>query len=101
MRQKPFLTYFVVCAVPLLLLAALNYCNGTRFVEATVNSIVQDDLHSFTAGVNQLLDDQGNALLKLAVQPQIQKLVAAPSTDEIINLPMEPVLAPGYLKNLT
>lgn len=101
MRQKPFLTYFVVCAVPLLLLAALNYWNGTRAVDATVNSIVQDDLHSFTSGIDQLLDDQRNALLKLAVQPEIQKAVTAPSTDEIINLSLEPVLAPGYLKNLT
>jgi signal transduction histidine kinase len=101
MRQKPFLTYFVVCAVPLLLLAALNYWNGTRSVDATVNSIVQDDLHSFTAGINELLDDQRNALLKLAVQPEIQKAVAVPSTDEIINISLEPVLAPGYLKNLT
>ena len=101
MRQKPFLTYFVVCAVPLLLLAALNYWNGTRSVNATVNSIVQADLHSFTAGINHLLDDQGNALLKLAVQPEIQRLVAVPSTDEIINISLAPVLAPGYVKNLT
>jgi signal transduction histidine kinase len=101
MFKKPFLTYFVVCAVPLLLLAALNYWNGTRSVGATVNSIVQDDLYSFTTGINQLVDEQGNALLKLAVQREIQKAVTAPSTDEVINLSLEPVLAPGYLKNLT
>ena len=79
MFRKPFLTYFVVCAVPLLLLAALNYWNGTRSVDATVNPIVQDDLHSFMAGINQLLDDQGNALLKLAVQPEIQRVASDPS----------------------
>ena len=83
MRQKSFLTYFAICAVPLLLLAALNYWNGTRSVDATVNTIVQDDLQAFTAGINQMLDEQGNALLKLAVAPQNQTAV------------------PGYLKNLT
>jgi signal transduction histidine kinase len=98
MRQKPFLTYFVFCAVPLLLLAALNYWNGTRSVNATVSSIVQDDLHSFTAGINQLLEDQGNALLKLAVQPELQRAVATSSPG---SLTLEQVLAPGYLKNLT
>ena len=40
-RRKPFLTYFVLCAIPLLLLAALNYWNGVRTVDATVSTIVQ------------------------------------------------------------
>ena len=85
MRQKPFLTYFAICAVPLLLLAALNYWNGIRSVESTVNPIVQADLQSVTAGINQLLDDQGNALLRLAVAPRMQAAVQTPA----------------YLKNLT
>jgi len=85
MRQKPFLTYFAICAVPLLLLAALNYWNGIRSVDTTVKPIVQADLNSFTAGINQLLDDQGNSLLKLALAPQNQSAVHAS----------------GYLKNLT
>ncbi len=99
MRQKPFLTYFVICAVPLLLLAALNYWNGIRSVDITVNPIVQADLQSFTAGINQLLDEQGNALLKLAVTPEIQQ-AAILSSSAKINFSLAPVLAPGYLKNL-
>ena len=90
MRQTPFLTYFAICAVPLLLLAALNYSNGIRSVETTVSPIVQADLNSFSAGINQLLDDQGNALLKLAV-----------ASSSIRDVSLQPVLAPGYLKNLT
>lgn len=85
MRQKSFLTYFAICALPLLMLAALNYWNGIRSVQATANTIVQDDLQAFTAGINQMLDEQGNALLKLAVAPQNQTVAPAP----------------GYLKNLT
>ena len=85
MRQKPFLTYFAICAVPLLLLAALNYWNGTRTVDLTVNKIVQDDLQAFTAGINQMLEEQGKSLLRLALAPENQTVVQAP----------------GYLKNLT
>lgn len=88
MRQKPLLTYFVICAVPLLLLAALSYWNGIRSVDATVNAIVQADLNSFTTGINQMLDDQGNALLKVAVTPS-----------SIGDLSLQP--GSGYLKHLT
>lgn len=65
MRSKPFLTYFLICAVPLLLLAALNYWNATRSVHNAVNTIVQNDLNSFTAAVDQLLDAQGKQVLQL------------------------------------
>ena len=100
MRQKPFLTYFVICAVPLLLLAALNYWNGIRSVDTTVSPIVQSDLQSFTAGINQLLDDQGKALLKLAVEPEIQQAAVLSSSGKI-NFNLQSVLASGYLKNIT
>ena len=100
MRQRPFLTYFAICAVPLLLLAALNYWNGIRSAETTVNTIVEDDLQAFTAGINQMLEEQGNALLKLAVAPEIQQAAALSSSGKI-NFGLERVLAPGYLKNLT
>lgn len=101
MRQKSFLTYFAICAVPLLLLAALNYWNGIRSVDNTVNPIVQADLNSFTAGINQTLDEQGNALLKLAVAPEIQTAIAISSARDQFNFNLESVLAPGYLKSLT
>lgn len=66
MRSKPFLTYFLICAVPLLLLAALNYWNATRSVDTTVSTIVQSDLNSFTAAVDRLLDDEGKRVLQIA-----------------------------------
>jgi signal transduction histidine kinase len=65
LRSKPFLTYFLICAVPLLLLAALNYWNATRSVKNTVEMMVQNDLNSFTAEVDRLLDDQGKQVLTL------------------------------------
>jgi signal transduction histidine kinase len=82
-RQNRFLTYFLIGAVPLLLLATLNYWNGTRAVSNTVNTIVQNDLHAFTTAVNKLLDDQGIALLKLAVTPDIQLVPSESPPQEI------------------
>ena len=65
LRSKPFLTYFLICAIPLLLLAALNYWNAMRSIDNTVSAITQTDLHSFTAAVDYLLDEQGKKLLQI------------------------------------
>ncbi|HEX6045996.1 MAG TPA: ATP-binding protein [Pyrinomonadaceae bacterium] len=79
LRRKSFLTYLALCAIPLLLLAALNYWNGVRAVESTLSSIVQEDLNSFTAGVDEVLQDQESAILRLAMQRNIQQAVAQSS----------------------
>jgi len=70
--RKPFLTYFLICAVPLLLLAALNYWNATHSVDHALQTIVQTDLHSFTAAVDELLDKQGREMLQLASRPPLR-----------------------------
>src|SRR6185369_1001486 len=75
-------TYFALCAAPLLLLAGLNCWNGFRAVDSTVGSIVQEDLNSFTAGVDQVLQDQANAVLRLALQRNIQEALAQTPTDQ-------------------
>jgi signal transduction histidine kinase len=82
LRRKPFLTYFALCAAPLLLLAGLNCWNGYRSVESTINSIVQEDLNSFTAGVDEVLRDQGNAMLRLALMRNIQQAVTQPENPQ-------------------
>jgi signal transduction histidine kinase len=100
MRQKSFLTYFVICAVPLLLLAALNYWNGLRAVNATVNPIVEDDLQSFTAGVDELLQVEGRTLLRLAVTPEIQKVARDPSMRERADARLKMAWDFGVFKSL-
>jgi signal transduction histidine kinase len=100
MRQKSFLTYFVICAVPLLLLAALNYWNGLRSVDATVNPIVEDDLQSFTAGVDELLQVEGSTLLRLAVTPEIQKVARDPSMRERADARLKMAWDFGVFKSL-
>jgi signal transduction histidine kinase len=100
LRSKSFLTCFVICAVPLLLLAGLNYWNGTRSVSTTVNTIVQDDLRSFNTAVDDLLTQQGNAILRLAVNPEVQRAVIDPSSRSGLDANLKPVLELGQLKSL-
>jgi signal transduction histidine kinase len=75
MRPKPFLTYFLLCAIPLFLLAALSYWNGTRSVDASIGAIAQNDLNAFSAAVDELLDENQNSILQFAIAPSVRELV--------------------------
>jgi len=87
-RPKPFLTYFFLCAIPLLLLAGLNYWNGIRTVDSTVSTIVQNDLNAFNVAVEEELQEEQSALLQFAMAPTTRRLVttkeanALPTLDE-------------------
>ncbi len=96
LRRKSFLTYLALCAIPLLLLAALNYWNGVRAVDSTIRPIVQEDLNSFTAGVDEVLQDQRSAILRLAMQRTIQQAVAqsSDSTNPTASSSLRYALAP-------
>ncbi|HEY8410805.1 MAG TPA: ATP-binding protein [Pyrinomonadaceae bacterium] len=98
--RKPFLTYFLICAVPLLLLAALNYWNGIRSVNATVEAVVQDDLHAFTASANDVLEDRGSSLLRTAITPDIQRVASDPSFRRSAHASLKSLWEHGYFKNL-
>ncbi|HEX7773610.1 MAG TPA: hypothetical protein VF435_14415, partial [Pyrinomonadaceae bacterium] len=80
-RPKSFLTYFVLCAIPLLLLAGLNYWNGIRAVDSTLGAAVQDDLNIFNAGVADVIGEQEKAILRLAINSDIQQQVIDKSGD--------------------
>ena len=99
LRRKSFLTYLGLCAIPLLLLAALNYWNGTRAIDSTLNSIVQEDLNSFTAGVDEVLQEQGSAILRLSLQRNIQQSVAqsSDSTNPTASSSLKSALEPPTL----
>jgi signal transduction histidine kinase len=98
--RKPFLTYFLICAVPLLLLAALNYWNGIRSVNATVEALVQEDLHAFTASANDVLEDRGSSLLRTAITPDIQRVASDPSFHRSAHASLKSLWEHGYFKNL-
>ena len=72
---KPFLAYFLLPAIPLLLLAGLNYWNGIRAVNSTLTSIVQNDLNSFNVNVDNLLGRKKATVLELSIAPGIKHLV--------------------------
>src|SRR5689334_10110252 len=98
--RKPFLTYFLICAVPLLLLAALNYWNGIRSVRSTVEAVVEDDLHSFTAESNEVLDDRGSSLLRTAIAPQIQRVTTDPSFRNNAQVELKSEWDHGYFQSI-
>ena len=83
MRPKPFLTYFVLCAIPLLLLAALNYWNGLRTVNTTLNTIVQNDLNSFNSAVDEVLNERRREILGFAIKGVVQDLLLKEQRNEI------------------
>ena len=98
MRPKSFLTYFVLCAIPLFLLAALNYWNGTRSVDAAVSSIVQHDLNAFSGSIDELLEENQNGILQLAIAPAVRDAV---TTDAETAIPQSLPRVGGAFRNLT
>jgi signal transduction histidine kinase len=81
MRPKPFLTYFLLCAIPLFLLAGLNYWNGARSVDASVRAIAQNDLNAFSAAVDELLDEHQKSILQLAIDPKTREVVTSSTVE--------------------
>src|ERR1041385_1909 len=83
MRPKTFLTYFILCAIPLLLLAALNYWTGVRTANSTLSTIVQNDLNSFNSGVDEVVDERAHKILGFAIKGVVQDLLAKKQRNEI------------------
>ncbi|HEU4507528.1 MAG TPA: ATP-binding protein, partial [Pyrinomonadaceae bacterium] len=81
-RQRPFLTYFILCAIPLLFFAALNYWNGITRVDATLSTVAQDGLNAFNAGVDQVLDENGKAVLQLALRREVRHVATNKTEDD-------------------
>lgn len=85
-RQRPFLTYFILCAIPLLLFAALNYWNGIRRVDATLSSVAQEDLNAFNASVAEVLHENEKAVLQLAIARELQRVATNKTEDDASRL---------------
>ena len=75
-RPKSFLTYFILCAIPLLLLAGVNYWNGLRTVDSTLGAVVQNDLNSLNVAVDEMLRESERYMRRLALTPNVQSAVA-------------------------
>ena len=88
LRRKPFLTYFALCAAPLLLLAGLNCWNGFRAIDSTVGSIAQEDLSSFNAGVDEVLREELFSIERLEQAGVDRALLDVPSEPADSVLPL-------------
>ena len=82
-RRKPFLTYFGLCAIPLLLLAALNYWNGLRSVDSVAGTIVQSDLNAFNVAVDQELRERKSDFLRLSMMKDMQYILLDKERDDV------------------
>ena len=74
-RPKPFLTYFILCAIPLLLLAGLDYWHAIRTAKSNIGSIVQGDLNAVNVTVDEIVRDKERSVLKLALSPNVHRVV--------------------------
>jgi signal transduction histidine kinase len=97
-RPKSFLTYFAFCAIPLLLLAALNYWHGISTVDSTISSIVQGDLNSFNATVDEIIGEQERAFLGLASAPDLRQVIDEKNLSEDYRLNSVPDLSSHFMK---
>jgi signal transduction histidine kinase len=83
-RPRTVLTTFIFCAIPLLLLAALNYWNGIRAVDSTLSSVVQNDLNSFNVAIDEELRERKSDVLKLSMSSQMQSVVSDKERVDVI-----------------
>ncbi|MEN3329863.1 MAG: hypothetical protein V7638_4670 [Acidobacteriota bacterium] len=83
-RRKPFLTYSCLCAIPLLLLAGLNYWNGLRSVDSIAGAIVENDLNAFNVAVDQELRNRKGDFLRLSMMRDVQDIVSDKERIDVI-----------------
>jgi signal transduction histidine kinase len=93
-RPKSFLTYFILCAIPLLLLAGVNYWNGLRTVDSTLGAIVQNDLNSLNVGVDEVLRESARYMRRLALTPNVQRALG--NNTDVDSNPVTPDLQPQF-----
>ena len=91
MRPKSFLTYFILCAIPLLLFAGLNYWNGTRSVDTAVSTIAQSDLNAFSAAVDEILNENQKSMLQLAIVPAARNVISRVDNEIATGTPQPPL----------
>ena len=89
-RPKSFLTYFLLCAIPLLLLAGINYWNGLRTVDSTLGAVVQNDLNSLNVGVDEVLRESERYMRRLALTPNVQRALDNNTDQNFVPADLQP-----------
>jgi hypothetical protein len=83
--------------VPLLLLAALNYWNGLKTVDATLSTQAQSHLNSLAAEVDRRLRDEEVELSRIALSPQLRDLLNSKKNTTGVGLNSAPLQPPQEL----
>ena len=97
LHLKHSLTYLPHCLVPLLLLAALNYWNGLKTVDATLSAQAQRHLNSLAGEVDRRLRDEEVELSRIALSPQLRDLLNSKKNTTAASLSNGPVQPPREL----
>jgi signal transduction histidine kinase len=97
LHLKHSLTYLPYCLVPLLLLAALNYWNGLKTVDATLSAQAQSHLNSLAGEIDRRLRDEEVELSRLALSPQLRDLLNSKKNTTAVGLSNRPVQPPQEL----
>lgn len=76
-RPKRFLTFFVLGAIPLILLAGINYWNGVRATESAVRYNLEYSRDNLAQDLQDSLKEHENDLLALARFEKLQDYLSA------------------------
>jgi signal transduction histidine kinase len=81
MKRRGLLTYLLLCLVPLLVLAVLNYWNGLRLADQTIGDAAQRDLNNLTADVDRRVQQQEAEIRRLASAKSVHDFLAVEITE--------------------
>lgn len=80
--MRRLLTRFVICLLPLLLLATVNYWNGLRAVEQTLDTSLQDNVNALTGEADSRLRQNETDLTRFSLSTRIQEILNSPAAGQ-------------------
>ena len=80
MKRRGFLAYLLLCLLPLILLAVLNYWIGLRLVDQSVADTAQRDLNALAADTDRRVQQQEAEIRRLASAKSVRDFLAANAT---------------------
>ena len=86
--RRSFLTYVLLCLIPLLFLAVINYWNGLRLVDRTIGTSVQEDLNALTADVDKRVQQHEIEIRRLvSSRPVVEFLTSVEQQQSHVEAP--------------
>jgi signal transduction histidine kinase len=98
-RPKTFLTFSVLCILPLLVISLLGFLGNLKFNEHLLRADLENELSDTTNGFELLLNDRETELEDLARNPDMRKSLSAGQTPTSLPAAAGPLRAssPGPL----